>query len=167
MGKKGVIAIMAALLVSATAHASQPLQQADRVVIEKGKRTLRLYSGPRQLAAFYVALGHEPVGRKLCQGDDKTPEGTYAIEGRKENSDFHRALKISYPSPEDRARARLWGCDPGGEIMIHGLKEDWGPRFNRLHRRTDWTHGCVAVTNEEIEQIWAMVPDGARVEIRP
>lgn len=167
MGNRTIIVLASALLLaSAMASASEPLQ-ADRVVIEKGKRTLRLYAGTRQLAAFYVALGHEPVGRKLCQGDDKTPEGTYAIEGRRENSDFHRALKISYPSPEDVMRARLWGCEPGGEIMIHGLKEDWGPRYNRLHRRSDWTHGCVAVTNEEIEQIWAMVPDGARVEIKP
>jgi murein L,D-transpeptidase YafK len=167
MGNKLITAVATALLLAASVAHASPLQQADRVVIEKGKRTLRLYAGARQLAAFYVALGHEPVGRKLCQGDDKTPEGVYAIEGRKENSDFHRALKISYPSAEDRARARLWGCEPGGEIMIHGLKEDWGPRFNRLHRRTDWTHGCVAVTNEEIEQIWALVPDGAKVEIRP
>lgn len=162
-----IIAIVAALLLAPVlAHASDP-PLADRVVIEKARRTLRLYSGDRELAAFYVALGHEPVGRKLCRGDDKTPEGVYQVVARKENSDFHRALRISYPSADDVARAHLWGCDPGGDIMIHGLKQDWGPRLNKLHRRQDWTHGCVAVTNEEIEKIWAMVPDGAEVVIKP
>ena len=163
---KFALALCLAALVAAPASAVSPVL-ADRVVIEKAAHTLRLYVGDTQIGFFKVALGHQPVGRKLCQGDDRTPEGTYQVVGRKENSDFHRALKISYPSEQDVMRAHLWGCEPGGDIMIHGLKEDWGPRFNKLHRRVDWTHGCVAVTNEEIEQIWAMVPDGAKVEIRP
>jgi murein L,D-transpeptidase YafK len=165
--KSAVAGLGLAILMTASAAAADSPLMADRVVIEKGSRTLRLYAGERLLAFFKVALGHEPVGRKLCAGDNRTPEGRYQVEGRKLNSDYHLALKISYPSQEDLVRARLWGCDPGGEIMIHGLKEDWGPRLNRLHRRSDWTHGCVAVTNEEIEQIWSMVPDGATVEIRP
>lgn len=163
---KSVLALCLAACVAAPALASEPLQ-ADRVVIEKSKRTLRLYSGNTQIGFFKVALGHQPVGRKLCKGDDRTPEGLYEVAGRKADSDFHRALRISYPSEQDIVRAHLWGCEPGGDIMIHGLKEDWGPQLNQLHRREDWTHGCVAVTNEEIEQIWAMVPDGAKVEIMP
>ena len=141
-------------------------QTADRIVIEKAKRRLSLYSHGQRLAQFVVALGHEPVGRKLCAGDNRTPEGVYFVSGRKEDSDFHRALRISYPSPEDRGRAELLGCPPGGDIMIHGLKEDWG-KESRFHVLHDWTRGCVAVTNEEIEQIWRMVPDGAEVEIKP
>ena len=139
---------------------------ADRIVIEKGRHTLSLYAHGQRLVSFSVALGRRPVGRKVCQGDDRTPEGYYFVSGRKDDSDFHRALRISYPSPEDRARAELTGCDPGGDIMIHGLKQDWGAdsRFHVLH---DWTKGCVAVTNEEIERIWRMVPDGAEVEIKP
>lgn len=139
---------------------------ADRIVIEKGKRRMTLYAGDRALVAYAVALGRDPIGRKLCEGDHRTPEGTYVIAGRKENSDFHRALRISYPSDEDQQRARVWGCDPGGDIMIHGLKPAFAA-LGREHRRVDWTQGCVAVTNEEIEQIWRLVPDGARVEIRP
>jgi murein L,D-transpeptidase YafK len=157
----------AALASQRTVQQAEPAaRQADRVVIEKSRRTLTLYAGDRRLARFRVALGKAPVGRKLCRGDNRTPEGRYHVAGRKENSDFHRALRISYPSPDDQDRAREAGCQPGGDIMIHGLKEDWG-RDSRFHRLRDWTQGCVAVTNDEIEQIWAMVPDGIEVEIKP
>lgn len=139
---------------------------ADRVVIEKAKRTLTVYAGGKRLARFHVALGKQPVGAKLCRGDNRTPEGRYYLAGRKENSDYHRALRLSYPSPEDVERAREAGCEPGGDIMIHGLKEDWGIA-NKLHRRVDWTRGCVAVTNEEIEELWSLLPDGIAVEIHP
>ena len=155
------------LAIAATASAGDRAPAlGDRVVIEKAKRTLTVYSGARRLARFYVALGKDPVGRKLCQGDNRTPEGLYYVSGRKEKSDFHRALRLSYPSEADLDRAREAGCEPGGDIMIHGLKEDWGIA-NKLHRRTDWTRGCVAVTNEEIEELWALLPDGVAVEIRP
>jgi murein L,D-transpeptidase YafK len=158
--------LLAAAHAATAAGGASPLQPADRVVIEKARRTLTLYAGERKLAAFEVALGREPVGRKQCRGDNRTPEGLYRVAGRKENSDFHRALRISYPSERDVARARAAGCEPGGDIMIHGLKPDWA-RLGKWHRRDDWTRGCIAVTNEEIEQIWAMVPDGVEVEIRP
>ena len=162
------VALCAAVCASAPAWAShRDSLQADRVVIEKGERTLRLYAGDVMIGFFQVALGREPVGPKRCRGDNRTPEGYYRVSGRKLNSDFHRALQISYPSAQDIERAHRQGCDPGGEIMIHGLKEDWGPSENPKHRQVDWTHGCVAVTNEEIERIWAMVPDGATVVIRP
>jgi murein L,D-transpeptidase YafK len=149
-----------------TAALENALAVADRVVIEKGRRTLTLYAAGQPLASFQVALGREPVGRKLCQGDNKTPEGRYYISGRKLDSDFHRALQVSYPSDEDIARAKLFGCDPGGQIMIHGLKPERAWVGSR-HSIVDWTKGCVAVTNEEIERIWFMVPDGAPVEIKP
>jgi murein L,D-transpeptidase YafK len=170
--RRELMLLMAVLVpLAATAEtpvvATAPAAVADRVVIEKRKHTLTLYAGDRRLAAYYVALGHDPVGRKLCRGDNRTPEGIYQVVGRRQDSDFHRALRLSYPSLDDVMRARMWGCDPGGDIMIHGLKYDWGARYNRLHRREDWTKGCVAVTNEEIEQIWRMVPDGTEVVIRP
>jgi murein L,D-transpeptidase YafK len=162
-----VVTLLGTLALAPVAGAAEPLSAvADRIVIEKGKRLLRLYAGTRQLAAYRVALGRQPLGAKICQGDNRTPEGFYQVSGRKADSDFHRALRLSYPTVEDIARAQARGCEPGGDIMIHGLKYDWG-RHSRLHRREDWTKGCVAVTNEEIEQIWSMVPDGARVEIRP
>lgn len=162
--------VILGLALLAAAHVAvaevSPLQQADRLVIEKGRRTLTLYAGERRIAAFQVALGRDPVGPKQCRGDNRTPEGLYRVAGRKENSDFHRALRLSYPSDGDVERAREAGCDPGGDIMIHGLKPDWA-QLGKWHLRDDWTRGCIAVTNEEIERIWAMVPDGVEVEIRP
>jgi murein L,D-transpeptidase YafK len=164
----GIALLAAGALGEAQATSPPELQQleADLVIIEKGERRMTLYTGGRHLATFEVALGRSPVGPKRCRGDNRTPEGYYHVAGRKENSDFHRALRISYPSPDDVERARAAGCDPGGDIMIHGLKTDMGAD-SRRHREVDWTQGCVAVTNDEIERIWALVPDGARVEIRP
>ena len=155
-----------ALLGLASAASAAEAPKADRVVIDKSQRTLALYAEGRRIATFQVALGREPVGAKLCQGDNRTPEGRYYVTGRKEDSDFHRALRLSYPSSFDELRSREAGCTPGGDIMIHGLKEDWG-RDSRYHRWRDWTKGCIAVTNEEIERIWRMVADGVTVEIRP
>lgn len=161
---RGCLGLALAVLCQG-ALAEMPAVQADRVVIEKGERLLRLYAGARELARFRVALGRQPVGRKECQGDNRTPEGLYQVSGRKENSDFHRALRISYPSQADVERARSKGCRPGGDIMIHGLRSEGTPVTRR--RSGDWTQGCVAVSNEEIERIWRLVPDGAQVEIRP
>jgi len=161
------ICLATALLLPSIAGAAQGAPvQADHVVITKSERTLTLYAGERRLATFWVSIGREPVGQKECRGDNRTPEGRYYVAGRKQNSDFHRALRISYPSQADVERAREKGCDPGGDIMIHGLRQDWG-RKSRLHLLRDWTKGCVAVTNEEIERIWQMVSDGVAVEIRP
>jgi len=159
-------ATQAAATDRAPAQAAAEVTRASLVVIEKTRRTLTLYGGGRKLVSFQVALGKEPTGAKRCRGDNRTPEGLYYVSGRKENSDFHRALRLSYPSPQDVDRARAAGCDPGGDIMIHGLKPDWAA-LGKWHRRDDWTKGCIAVTNEEIERIWAMVPDGIAVEIRP
>ena len=161
-----LVLALALLATAAAANAGDAAPRADRVVIEKARRTLTVYAGETRLARFYVALGKAPVGPKQCRGDNRTPEGLYYVSGRKEKSDFYRALRLSYPSERDVERAREAGCDPGGDIMIHGLKEDWGIA-SKLHRRTDWTKGCVAVTNEEIEQLWTLLPDGVAVEIRP
>jgi murein L,D-transpeptidase YafK len=140
--------------------------QADRIVIVKSERTMTLLRNGEVLKTYKVALGHEPKGAKAEQGDNKTPEGLYTIDSRNPHSQFHLALHISYPNAADRERARKLGVDPGGAIMIHGLPASYawlGP----LHRKTDWTLGCVAVTNPEIEEIWAMVPLGTAVEIKP
>ena len=158
--------VVAVFALAGPAWATSPMGSVDLVVIEKARRQMTLFSAGQQISRYYVALGKSPVGRKLCQGDNRTPEGRYSISGRKPNSDFYRALRISYPSDEDVARAHKLGCDPGGDIMIHGLRPG-SPDGLRKHLFTDWTLGCVAVTNEEIEQIWAMVPDGTPVEIRP
>ena len=137
---------------------------ADRIVIVKSTRTMTLFHGERFLKTYKVALGSLPVGPKHIQGDHKTPEGNYTIVSRNEHSQFHLALRISYPNAADRARARQLHASPGGDIMIHGLPNGFS---DAQYRRTDWTDGCVSVTNAEIEEIWRLAPVGTRVEIRP
>jgi len=140
--------------------------RADRVVVWKSKRQLELYANGRLVKSYVVALGRNPVGPKLQEGDKRTPEGLYAVESHNPRSSFHKALKVSYPSPTDRVAAAKRGVAPGGDIMIHGLRNGLG-FIGRLHRRLDWTAGCIAVTNPEIEEIYRAVPDGTPVEIHP
>lgn len=139
---------------------------ATRVVIEKGARRLTLLQNVRALKTYRVALGSDPVGHKQQEGDGRTPEGSYVIDAHKPDSAFHRALHVSYPNAADRAAAAARGVSPGGAIMIHGLPNHmaW---LGSLHTLTDWTQGCIAVTNEEIEELWRAVPDGTPVEITP
>jgi murein L,D-transpeptidase YafK len=139
---------------------------ADRIVIEKAAHRLSLYLGDRLLKTYSIALGANPKGPKERQGDGRTPEGRYVIDARKRNSAFHRALHVSYPNAQDRQRARRLGVAPGGDIMIHGLPNGMG-MLGRTHLLRDWTQGCIAVTNDEIEEIWRVVPNGTRVEIQP
>jgi len=139
---------------------------ADRVLIQKAAHSLSLYRGNRLLKTYNVALGPNAEGPKRQQGDGRTPDGTYVIDARKRYSAFHRALHISYPNEVDRRRARRLGVAPGGDIMIHGLPNGMGA-IGKAHLVRDWTQGCIAVTNEEIEEIWRIVPNGTRVEVKP
>jgi len=139
---------------------------ADKVLIEKKARRLTLFSQGQQIKAYKVALGRNPVGLKEKEGDNKTPEGVYTIDSRNTKSHYHLSLHISYPSPQDIQRAKSQGVSPGGNIMIHGLMNGFG-WVGGFHRWLDWTKGCVAVTNPEIEEIARLVPNGTPVEIRP
>jgi murein L,D-transpeptidase YafK len=139
---------------------------ADRVLIEKRAHRLTLLRGGRKLKSYRVALGTGGLARKLRQGDRRVPEGVYRIDARNAQSGFHLALHISYPDAADVLRARAAGYSPGGDVMIHGLKNGYG-WLGRLHAGTDWTLGCIAVTDQEIEEIWRLVPIGTAVEIRP
>lgn len=150
-------------------HSDPPLADgthADRVVVTKSARTLELYRGTELLRSYPVSLGREPVGAKQREGDGRTPEGTYTLDYRKVDSSFHRALHISYPSPADSAAAKTAGLHPGGLIMVHGMRNGLG-FLGRLHTLFDWTDGCVAVTDNEIEEILRVVPDGTPIEIKP
>jgi murein L,D-transpeptidase YafK len=139
---------------------------ADKVVIEKKARKLTLLSKGQQLKTYKVALGRNPEGPKEKEGDNKTPEGSYIIDSRNTKSRYHLALHISYPNAQDSQRAKQKGVRPGGNIMIHGIMNGLG-WVGGLHRWFDWTKGCVAVTNPEIEEIARLVPNGTPVEIRP
>lgn len=123
-------------------------------------------SGTEVIRSYKVALGGQPVGAKERQGDHKTPEGIYSVDGKNSNSQFHKALHISYPNMADRQKARKLGVKPGGDVEIHGLGAKWG-WIGSQHRLTDWTDGCIAVTNEEIDEIWPLIEIGTVVEIRP
>ena len=142
--------------------------KADRVVVLKGERQLVLMRGDRVLKVYRVALGRYAEGRKTRKGDAKTPEGNYTIDYRldTDRSKFHRALHISYPNSQDRARAARLGVDPGGQIMIHGLPTKWSAK-DVGHPKLDWTQGCIALTNREMDEIWKMVSDGTTIEIYP
>ena len=146
--------------------ASAAAEQADRIVVLKSERKLILYSGATVLRTYKIALGAEPKGQKTRQGDHRTPEGTYIIDSRNANSHFHRALHIAYPNAEDRINAAKLGASPGGDIMIHGLPNGLG-WIGRKHLLRDWTDGCIAVTDQEIEEIWNLVPNGTAIEVKP
>jgi len=139
---------------------------ADRVMVLKSKRQLELYANGKLLRSYVVSLGRHPVGPKEREGDKRTPEGLYAIESHNPRSSFHLALKVSYPSAADRMMAEKRGVAPGGDIMIHGIRNGLG-FIGRLQRWLDWTAGCIAVTNPEIDEIYRVVPDGTPLEIHP
>jgi len=138
----------------------------DRILIEKNARRLMLISQGEVLKSYNIALGGNPIGPKERQGDNKTPEGTYVIDGRNKDSRFHLSLHISYPNERDKKRAKELGVSPGGDIMIHGIKNGFS-WVGDAHTAVDWTKGCIAVTDEEIEEIGKLAPNGTIVEIRP
>jgi murein L,D-transpeptidase YafK len=145
---------------------AEPLVEADQVLAIKHERKLYLLRGGETLSWFWVALGRRPVGQKIELGDGRTPEGPYWIVGREAHSDFYRALRLSYPNSTDRQRARRLGVNPGGGIMIHAVPRGYEPT-GPGEPMIDWTDGCIAVSNADMDEIWARVPDGTPVEIRP
>jgi len=139
---------------------------ADKILIEKKERRLTLISKGKALKTYQIALGGNPNGPKERQGDNKTPEGTYIIDSRNKDSRYHLSLHISYPNEKDKKRAKQLGVSPGGDIMIHGIKNGFSWAGD-LHAEIDWTKGCIAVTDQEIEEIDSLAPNGTIVEIRP
>ncbi|HEY1338700.1 MAG TPA: L,D-transpeptidase family protein [Bryobacteraceae bacterium] len=135
-------------------------RKVDRIVVNKGRREMLLLRGESVVRSYRIALGREPFGHKVQEGDGRTPEGSYLIDRRNPRSAYHLSLHISYPNEADRARAAALGIDPGGDIMIHGLS-------NGERKEGDWTRGCIAVTNEEMDEIWELVEDGTPIEINP
>jgi len=141
-------------------------EPADKVLIKKKERRLTLLSNNEVIKTYKIALGGNPIGPKERQGDNKTPEGTYIIDSRNRDSGYHLSMHISYPNDKDKMRAKELGVSPGGDIMIHGIKNglSW---VGASHAEVDWTKGCVAVADEEMEEIYKLVPNGTIVEIRP
>ena len=161
-----VVIALALPAQSARADALPAAFRADKVVVIKSERRLLLVRSGAVIGAYRIALGHEPVGPKAREGDGRTPEGSYRLDWRNARSRFYKSIHISYPSRADRARARRDGVSPGGDIMIHGLPNGYAI-IGSVHAGWDWTEGCIAVTNREIDQIWSAVADGTPIEIRP
>jgi murein L,D-transpeptidase YafK len=162
-----VLVLLAALAVANWPGARLPAGvSADSLLVRKHDRLLVVFASGRVAKTYSVALGRSPLGPKTQEGDHRTPEGSYRVDSRLAASAFHRALHISYPDSADEAAARARNVNPGSAIMIHGLRNGLG-WLGRLHRLVDWTSGCVAVTNPEIEELWRVVPDGTPVRLVP
>jgi murein L,D-transpeptidase YafK len=144
----------------------QAVPHVDKVLVKKKDHKLLLMNGDVVVKSYSIALARGGLEPKQRQGDHKTPEGLYLIDSRNQMSRFHRALHVSYPSEADKERTRKLGMDPGGDIMIHGIQNGLG-WLKASQRLIDWTDGCIAVTDEEIEEIWNLVPNGTPIEIRP
>lgn len=149
-----------------SAVALSAFETADQVVVRKSERKLYLMKDGRAIRTFRIALGLEPNGPKLREGDFRTPEGRYRLAERNPDSDFFLSIRISYPNDEDIRRARARGVAPGGQIMIHGLpnQPSHSPEY---YRRTDWTNGCIAVSNSDMVDIWLMTARDTPIEILP
>jgi murein L,D-transpeptidase YafK len=150
----------------ASASATVDVEKADRVLVVKSARRLYLLRDGEPIKSYRIALGRRPVGPKVKEGDGRTPEGIYVLDWRNPRSQFYRSIHISYPDAGDVAFAHRRGLSPGENIMIHGLSSDFEV-LGSHHIRFNWTEGCIAVTNEEIDEIWAAVDDGTLIEIRP
>jgi murein L,D-transpeptidase YafK len=172
MTRKYVIAACVILAVAGIAIfsiRSQPIPagaKATSIMVEKNKHLMIVYSNGDVLRVYHVSLGRGHISAKQREGDNRTPEGRYIIDSKNAHSTFYKSLHISYPSAQDIAHARLQGVPPGGAVMIHGLRNDlkW---LGSLHRLRDWTKGCIAITDAEMDELWPLVDAGTPIEIKP
>ena len=164
------VAVFGYTKVMRSSHGTPPemaaaADRADRIIVDKPARRLQLLRDGAVIGEYQISLGAAPDGHKTREGDEKTPEGEYLIDWRNARSVAHLSLHISYPNADDAAAAAARGESPGGAIMIHGMLNGWG-WLGGLHRRWDWTNGCIAVTDTEMREIWSRVPDGTPIEIK-
>lgn len=162
-------AIISTSAIAYTKSAKQPPAMAshiiiDKVLVDKAARQLQLLSAGEVIKTYHIALGGNPVGHKRQQGDERTPSGTYTLDYKNEKSKFYRSIHISYPNATDKARAKSLGVNAGGDIMIHGQKNGLG-HLAAITQKRDWTEGCIAVTNDEMDEIMAAVEIGTPIEI--
>jgi murein L,D-transpeptidase YafK len=160
---KGLLIVL--LLILQTAN-GESAQKADSVLVIKSEKRLYLMDKRERFASFPVTFGAEPVGHKQMQGDERTPEGHYTLTYKNPKSKFYKSIRISYPNAKDRENARRLGVDPGGDIMIHGLKKGW-EWAESLASFFYWTNGCIALSNRDMDRVWEAVDPGTPIEIRP
>ncbi len=138
----------------------------SRVLVRKADRRLYLLRGDETVREYRISLGDNPVGHKLYEGDERTPEGEYVLDWRLSDSDFYKSIHVSYPNQNDQEMANAWQLDPGGSIMIHGLPNNAGD-LAFAYTGLDWTNGCIAVSNEAMDEIWQLVQNGTPIHIEP
>lgn len=149
----------------AKAHQAIPSDATvDKVYVDKSERVLKLMSGNKAIKIYHIALGDSPIGHKRQEGDERTPTGNYKLDYKNENSSYHRSIHISYPNATDKAQAKKRGISAGGDIMIHGQKNGFG-HLAALTQKRDWTDGCIAVTNEDMDKIMTVYKAGMAIEI--
>lgn len=149
-----------------TSQFQEPALVINKVLVRKTERRLYLMDDDKVVKSYRISLGDNPEGHKLYEGDERTPEGDYKLDWRNAGSRFYKSIHISYPNDQDRELANAWGLNPGGSIMIHGLPNQAGDMAFAF-QGLDWTDGCIAVTNEEIDEIWQLVSDGTPISILP
>ena len=158
------LVIAAALTLLASTPVAGAAKRVDRILIDKSDRTLTLFAGRRTIATYRdIKMGDAPEGPKQFEGDERTPEGRFTINKRNSSSHYHLSLQISYPRAADRAYAARMNRSPGGEIFIHGQPNG----FPLARIPTDWTNGCIALSNAEMNELWKLVRIGTRVTIQP
>lgn len=149
-------------LLACTAAAAAQEAPVDLVVVFKADREMLLYRDGLPVKRYPIQLGSEPDGHKRYEGDGRTPEGAYTLDWRNPDSRFYKSIHVSYPDSRDLVAAMRRGLDPGGEIMIHGQ-----PWYAGTARVGDWTDGCIAVTNEVMDELWELIPEDTRIHIYP
>lgn len=159
-------ALVFALLLVAPVYADDDIQKADEVLVIKSEKRLYLIADGQRFASFRVTFGGDPEGHKEQVGDQRTPEGHYILGYKNINSRYYKSIRISYPNAQDRLNALQKGVDPGGDIMIHGQPNGWG-WTSPVMQLFSWTDGCVALTNSNMDKVWASVEPGTPIEIRP
>ena len=167
----GALAFAAVVLTALLGGCAAPepsVQFVDSVLVRKGDRTLQLLHNGAVYREYKIALGDQPAGHKFEEGDERTPEGDYILDWRNPNSNYYKSIHVSYPNARDRAFARSLGFEPGGMIMIHG-RPNWltSAKVAREYDNRDWTNGCIAVKNDEMDEIWRLVRDGTPIRILP
>lgn len=162
-------ALMGSTLLATTTLAgppTKPVEKADRVLVEKAENRLSLYRDDKLLAKYHVVFGGQPRGHKQQQGDKRTPEGDYVLDWKKADSAYHRAIHVSYPNTADREAAKRRGVDPGGLIMIHGQPNGL-EAFEAITQTRNWTDGCIALRNADMDEVWSRVDAGTPIRIKP
>ena len=151
------------LLHSSAAHSTE---KAELVIVIKNEYRLYLIRDEKLFASFPVVFGPNPKGHKQQQGDERTPEGEYVLDYKNTNSSYYKSIHISYPNDQDRENAKKLGVSPGGDIMIHGQPNRWG-KFSLVTQLFNWTNGCIALSNRDMDAVWNAVDPGTPIQIRP